>query len=872
MSALMEAMKKKEDDDDEDDYDDEDADTWDDEESEEESADSEDDWAEDTMQMIRVAHGGKNRLANVGYHTIEIYYPQFYFKQIEMEEWDADPSRYGPSVIGKYTKGVGQIEARYPTDDEDPVSYAMTATHRLLERIERDGFNETARYSVDGKAHSIWNAVGRLDIGSESLIDRSKSMKAYLMDMFERFGDAATGLGNIEGVDMYNACYGGQAAHLCCLSWVESDRWDGRYAVPIATDISDAYTGYMFTVGASCTASLIFPDAPLAHYSERCSCILHRFDFFKPIGWHHMGPVVDGKYSINAYMDAIDACYATLKKKMNDRALLSISDYNVFHTGGGYHVIKKAFDRVLRSDNPKILADQRVHLQETKLNPSTHITKLIGPSHTVSSFLNTSCLSMAEWDKAIGKVLIVFTYGSGSAASMYQMLYNDIPFFDPLPVWKYKYYQDAIHMHPGCEIHNIYTDVWMKFDYRPYGRAEYKFGIHTLQENVYYLMEIDPWGRRYYHRGGLKTGDYDKKYQMRVDADESRKMRRHFGQMPGERDDDADLQLTGTWRGVNSEDSLAEKGGAKALDDMWKQLELELTYDAGEGGSGVKAEECWYKNNPDQKIQVLHRPSPNTRTLSLENDGKMHSYQIIGSWTDMKTPEDMTRQADGSYTYEVTLGKMLWHKFYLIQDGNMEKRILPVAPDAYKDNASVGPAPEIVTSDEPKCWLLDGRAVDWVSDQDKAEAATRYRIMFTWKNVKSITWVKLPGLDRNFTESSRYSICGSWTNWEIEPLLKSTSKGGREIYTLDVEMKAMGLKFQIVCNDDKDMLICPNIIKKATEAESGIQVQGPVDSKNGKDRTWEIKGSQGDTFKIMVEVPASFEDDMMVTWEKTGQR
>ena len=29
--------------------------------------------------------------------------------------------------------------------------------------------------------------------------------------------------------------------------------------------------------------------------------------------------------------------------------------------------------------------------------------------------------------------------------------------------------------------------------------------LHPLQD-VYYLLEIDPWGRRFYHRGGMRTG------------------------------------------------------------------------------------------------------------------------------------------------------------------------------------------------------------------------------------------------------------------------------------------------------------------------------------------------------------------------------
>ena len=42
-----------------------------------------------------------------------------------------------------------------------------------------------------------------LQVSSESLLDRSKSIKSYLMELFDR------GCTNIEGADNYHACYGG---------------------------------------------------------------------------------------------------------------------------------------------------------------------------------------------------------------------------------------------------------------------------------------------------------------------------------------------------------------------------------------------------------------------------------------------------------------------------------------------------------------------------------------------------------------------------------------------------------------------------------------------------------------------------------------
>jgi hypothetical protein len=36
---------------------------------------------------------------------------------------------------------------------------------------------------------------------------------------------------NVEGVSSTNACYGGTAAFLNSVAWVQSEDWDGRYAV-----------------------------------------------------------------------------------------------------------------------------------------------------------------------------------------------------------------------------------------------------------------------------------------------------------------------------------------------------------------------------------------------------------------------------------------------------------------------------------------------------------------------------------------------------------------------------------------------------------------------------------------------------------------
>ena len=72
---------------------------------------------------------------------------------------------------------------------------ALTATNRLMRRCNMQG-----------------NQVGKLQVGSEFLLDRSKSMKTEIVALsgMEQYAD-------IEGVDSYSARQGGIAAFIDCI-------------------------------------------------------------------------------------------------------------------------------------------------------------------------------------------------------------------------------------------------------------------------------------------------------------------------------------------------------------------------------------------------------------------------------------------------------------------------------------------------------------------------------------------------------------------------------------------------------------------------------------------------------------------------------
>lgn len=265
------------------------------------------------------------RPAHVGILAMEAYFPSTFVDQTELEAFDGVSS-------GKYVKGLGQDAMAFTGDREDVNSVALTVTAQLLRK-----------YNVSPMD------IGRLEVGTETLVDKSKSTKTVLMTLFQ-------GNPDLEGVTNVNACYGGTAALLNALSWVESSAWDGRFALVVAADIAAYAKGNARpTGGCGAVAMLVGPDAPLAIDSKtRTTSAEHIWDFYKPDPSNEY-PVVDGHYSALCYLRSLDDCYTRFcqKRQAADKTssapvTLESFDYAVFHSPYNKSV-QKSFARVSAS-------------------------------------------------------------------------------------------------------------------------------------------------------------------------------------------------------------------------------------------------------------------------------------------------------------------------------------------------------------------------------------------------------------------------------------------------------------------------------------------------------------------------------------------
>ena len=148
-------------------------------------------------------------MAKLGILGLEAYFPTTFVEQSELEQYD------GVSE-GKYTIGLGQQRMAFAGDREDINSVALSVVQSLMEK-----------YDVP------YDKIGRLEVGTETVVDKSKAVKTTLMTLFSEHGNH-----DIEGIDTTNACYGGTAAVLNSLAWLQTEECTDRYAIVVAADIA----------------------------------------------------------------------------------------------------------------------------------------------------------------------------------------------------------------------------------------------------------------------------------------------------------------------------------------------------------------------------------------------------------------------------------------------------------------------------------------------------------------------------------------------------------------------------------------------------------------------------------------------------------
>ncbi|XP_015357744.1 hydroxymethylglutaryl-CoA synthase, mitochondrial [Marmota marmota marmota] len=452
---------------------------------------------------------------DVGILAMEVYFPAQYVDQTDLE-------KYNNVEAGKYTVGLGQTHMGFCSVQEDINSLCLTVVQRLMERTQLP-----------------WDAVGRLEVGTETIIDKSKAVKTVLMELFQDSGNT-----DIEGIDTTNACYGGTASLFNAANWMESSYWDGRYALVVCGDIAVYPNGNARpTGGAGAVAMLIGPKAPLAlEQGLRGTHMENAYDFYKP-NLASEYPMVDGKLSIQCYLRALDRCYTSYRQKIQKQwkqagiyrpFTLDDLQYMIFHTPF-CKMVQKSLARLMFNDFRSSSGDtqalyqgleafRELKLEDTytnkdldkallkasldtfnkKTKASLYLSTHNGNMYTSSLYgCLASLLSHHSAQDLAGSRIGAFSYGSGLAASFFSFrvsqdaspgspldtLVNSI---SDLP----KRLASRKRMSPEefTEIMNQREQFFHKVNFSPPGDT------NNLFPGTWYLERVDEMHRRKYAR------------------------------------------------------------------------------------------------------------------------------------------------------------------------------------------------------------------------------------------------------------------------------------------------------------------------------------------------------------------------------------
>lgn len=331
----------------------------------------------------------------VGIEAIAFHCPEHYIELADL----ANARGVDPD---KYLKGLGQVRMAVATPMEDTVTLAVNAALKALED-----------FNIDPRD------IGTLVVGTESGVDHSKPVAVYV--------HKALGLrSNCHTYETKHACFGAMAAVFSANDWISCGRARGSKALIIASDIARYPVGDPGepTQGAGAVAMVISDTPNLLYFDSEISGYYtkHVMDFWRPL--YSKTAFVDGHYSIDCYLNALDGALADALGKATIPELYKMDQLQacIYHVPFA-KMAAKAHHRHFEIDAGEKIDRESARFAEVeksfaeKTGPWLSLNAIVGNIYTGSVFLSLIDLLRNSTSPKL-KQISMFSYGSGCAASM----------------------------------------------------------------------------------------------------------------------------------------------------------------------------------------------------------------------------------------------------------------------------------------------------------------------------------------------------------------------------------------------------------------------------------------------------------------------
>lgn len=353
------------------------------------------------------------------------------------------------ALVGKVKKGVGVEHMAVPDAHEDSATLAAMAAVKAIKNA-----------GIDPKQ------IGYIAVGTETTVDQSKSIAAYVLGMIERKFNVA--LPDVGAPQFQFACIGATYALEAAVNMFRAEENTKPYALVIATDISKypLMSAGEYTQGAGAVAMIVCENPRLLAIDPKASATVTRDerDFYRPNGLQTA--VVDGKYSIDVYLD----CMSRAADRYMDRARESfakpsarideVASHLLFHVpfprmaeyaalrilGEAWRKDPRLSAEIVREvpliTDPKVETDAKVRKEyekqlaaspffrryfDTTIEASLTLSRRIGNIYSGSMYLALASLLEHTENRAslAGQRVAFLSYGSGASARVFSGVFVD---------------------------------------------------------------------------------------------------------------------------------------------------------------------------------------------------------------------------------------------------------------------------------------------------------------------------------------------------------------------------------------------------------------------------------------------------------------
>jgi hydroxymethylglutaryl-CoA synthase len=321
----------------------------------------------------------------VGIESIGLHLPPLAMPVVELARLRGEDPE-------KFTIGLECEQMAVCPPDFTVVDLASEAARRALSRWDGD-----------------LDQIGMIAIGTESAVDMSRPMSAYVA---ERLGLQ----GAVRSYEVKHACYGGTLALRQATEWKMSGVAGDKAALVVAADVAMYEEGDPgeATGGAGAVAFVVDKPEIAVIEPESFAYSEPEFDFWRPVG--DKFPTVNGKLSLECYKKAVEFCFKALVNERDPEKVIQMFSALCFHVPFP-KMVRKA---VLRMGEVFGLTPERIlELFEEKVAPTMIWNKLSGNAYTASLWI-----SVANALKGLdhGERITAFSYGSGFGAELLSLI------------------------------------------------------------------------------------------------------------------------------------------------------------------------------------------------------------------------------------------------------------------------------------------------------------------------------------------------------------------------------------------------------------------------------------------------------------------